>query len=333
MIKKILCVIFIAASFGVFAQTVDPSQSNVENAYESFKKEFHKELGDTDDEVQNKVLAYRPIVKLPNWFINFKNTDPNTSLSVGISDPGLDSLKALEQATIRALAIAAFSNKSLIQNVSDNYYLDNDGAKTLGKFISFTYYSTQETLGLKLLEYEYTSNGEMLVLIDYSNSGDTKYFISSNIELFQSETSGKVITRLLFEADAQSNRGENFKASWLVKENKNSYEIESEWDGESLEFFPAKYRYVSDLSMGENTGNIGDFSFDMKYGLWYAYINALAANMEQMEVFNSQVKFLDDKYDRQFQDLTRIVFTENTAFNISGIAINDNELTIKLVKD
>jgi len=333
MIKNILCVIFLGASFGVLAQTVDPSRSSVENAYESFKKELHEELGDTDDGEQNTVLAYRPIVRLPDWFINFKNTDPNHSLSVGISDPGLDSVNALEQATVRALAIAAFSNKSLIQNVSDNYYLDKDGAKTLGKFISFTYYTSQETLGLKLLDYEYTSNGEMLVLIDYVNTGDTNYNIKSNIELFQSETSGKVISRLLFEVEAQSNQGEDLKDSWLVKENRNSFEIESEWDGESLAFIPAKYRYVSDLSTGENADNIGDFNFDMKYGLWYAYINALATNMEQMEVFNSQVKFLDDKYDRQFQDLTRIVFTENTTFNIAGFTISDNKLTIKLVKD
>jgi len=138
---------------------------------------------------------------------------------------------------------------------------------------------------------------------------------------------------LLFEVDAQSNRGEDLKSSWLVKENRDSFEIESEWDGESLEFIPAKYKYVTDLSENENSDNNGDFSFDMKYGLWYAYINALAANMEQMEVFNSQVKFLDDKYDRQFQDLTRIVFTENSTFNIAGLKINDNKLSIKLVKD
>ena len=333
MIKSILCVIFIGASFAVLAQTVDPSRSSVENAYESFKKEFHKELGDTDEGSQNKVMSYRPAVKLPDWFATFSNTDPNTSLSIGVSDPGQDSLRAIKQATIRALAIAAFSNKSLIQNVSDNYYLDNDGAKTLGKFISFTYYSTEETLSVKLLDYEYTSNGEMLVLIDYSKEGDTKYFINSNIELFQSETSGKVITRLLFEVDAQTNQGEDLKASWLVKENRDSFVIESEWDGEPLESISAKYKYVTDLSKGENPVNISDFNFDMKYGLWYAYINALAANMEQMEVFNSQVKFIDDKYDQQFQDLTRIVFTENTTFKIAGLSLNDNKLTMQLVKE
>ncbi len=333
MIKNILCLIFLFVSMGIAAQTVDPSRSQVENAYESFKNEFHNELGEADEVVRKNVLAYRPAVKLPEWFVNFNNTDPGSLLSVGISDPGLDSLDALEQATVRALAIAAFSKKSLIQNVSDNYYLDKDGVKTLGKFLSFTYYITRDTLGFKLLEYEYTSNGEMLVLIDCAPSGDILFYINSNIELFQSETSGKVVSRLLFEVEAQSNMGEELKDSWLVNENSHSFEIESHWDGEALEFVPAKYRYYSEILPDNNGDNIGDFSFDMKYGLWYAYINALAANMEQMEVFNSRVKFLDDRYDQQFQDLTRIVFTENTAFNIAGLSVNDNKLTIKLVKD
>lgn len=333
MIKNLLCVFFLAASIGIAAQTVDPSKSGVENAYESFKKEFHNELGDADGVDQKNVLAYRPAVKLPDWFINFNSTDPGTLFSLGISDPGLDSLDALQQATTRALAMAAFSKKSLIQNVSDNYYLDKDGAKTLGKFQSFTYYTTRDTLGFKLLEYEYTSNGEMLVLIDCSSNGDIKYFINSNIELFQSETSGKVVGRLLFEVETQNNLGEELKSSWLVNENSSSIDIESRWDGEALEFVQAKYRYYTSLPTGDNSDNTGDFNFDMKYGLWYAYINAMAANMEQMEVFNSQVKFLDDRYDKQFQDLTRIVFTENTAFNIASLSINDNKLTINLVKD
>ncbi|MCF8364951.1 MAG: hypothetical protein K9H16_04170 [Bacteroidales bacterium] len=334
MTKQSLLFIFLIHFFSVFAQNANPKQKQVEHAYETFQQEFDEEFDDDNEMISQKnVLSYRPAVTLPDWLVNFNASHSGKFLSVGISDPGLDSLDALEQATVRALALAAFSKKVNIQNVSDNYYLDNDGVKALGKFNSFTFYTTTDTLGFKLLEYDFTSNNEMLALIEVLDNTDDPFLIQADIELFQSETSGKIISRLYFEVSAQDSRGENIKTNWLLKETANSIEISSTLDGVSIKANPAKYKYLAPDTVQSRDADNAVFSFDMKYGLWNAYLNALAANMEQMEVFNSQVKFLDDKYDRQYQDLTRIVFTENISFNISGLKFRDNFLMIDLVKD
>lgn len=334
MTKQALLLIFLLPAFSVFAQKVVPDQKPVEHAYESFKQTFEKEFeGEAVEAGKDEVISYHPAVNLPAWFVHFNASATPKLLSIGISDPGLDSLDALGQATMRALALASFSKKANIQNVSDNYYLDKDGSKTLGKFNSFTYYTTADTLGFNLLEYEFTSSGEMLVLIEVLDDAESPFFIHASLELFQSETSGKIISRLYFELDTQNPRGKNIKTTWLLKETPYSFEILSDWNGETIPFISAKYRYTSTSANHESSTAISEFRFDMKYGLWNAYLNALATNMEQMEVFNSQVKFLDDSYDKQFQDLTRIVFTEMISFEISDLKIDRNFLILDLVKE
>jgi hypothetical protein len=330
MAKLPLILLFLATITFLVAQTVVPDRKRVENAYESFKDEFDEEFDQPEARSGDvSVLTYQPLVKLPDWFVNFDASVNEKFLSIGISDPGLDSLSAIEQATIRALALASFSKQSFIQNVSDNYYLDKDGEKTLGKFNSFTFCTTSASLGFEIIEYEYTSNGEMLVLIEVNSNADKPVALNPNIEFFQSETTGKIITRLLFEVEVR-NEGKNMHAQWLLNENSKSFEISSQHNGKPLEIMLAKFNYTSGVPGKEESAH---FSFDMKYGLWYAFINALAANLEQMEVFKSQVKFLDEEYDRQYQDLTRVVFTEEAAFLITGLHFNHNKLAMELVKD
>lgn len=315
-----------------FSQVNEPAKKQVENAYEKFKKEFHNEFGEDTGNNDVAVLNYRPPVQVADWFFGFTAGDASSQVCIGISDPGLDSLDALQQATIRGLALAGFSRQAQIQNVSDNYYLDDAGEKTLGKFNSFTSFLAEDSLGYTILEKQYTTNGEMLVLMKIDPAASDIYYVRSNLELFQSETSGRLINRLLFDINATDGSGNKIKTSWLLKENDKSYEINSDWNGQQLNILKAKFKYLSPVTSAGETAAPDDFKFDMKYGLWYAYLNAMAANMEQMDTFSSQVKYLDDTYDERFQDLTRVVFTENISFGIAGINITDNQLSLSLVK-
>lgn len=315
-----------------FSQVNQPGKKQVENAYEKFKKEFNSEFDENAGNSDVTVLSYRPPVTVDNWFCGFTADDASPQVCIGISDPGLDSLDALQQATIRGLALAGFSLHARIQNVSDNYYLDDAGQKTLGKFNSFTSFLADDTLGYTILEKQYTTNGEMLVLMQVDPAAPDIYFVQSNLELFQSETSGRLINRLMFDINATDSDGKKIKATWLLKENDKSYEISSEWNGQQLKLLKAKFKYLSPATTTEDAILPGDFKYDMKYGLWKAYLNALAANMEQMDTFSSQVKYLDDTYDERFQDLTRVVFTENISFGIAGIHITDNQLSLRLLK-
>jgi hypothetical protein len=327
-----MLLLFILISLLAKAQVIPRNEQGVEMQYEQFKKEFDKEFGeDIVNENQKNVLSYQPSVKLKSWFTGSNGSD-NQQIIFGISDPGLDSLDALKQATVRALALAAFSEKSNIQNVSDNYYLEHEGNRTLGKFNSFTTYTASGNPGFNILEQQYTSNGEMIVKLATTRDAREAVKIDASLELFQSETSGLLITRIFLEVDAQMQDGETLHATWLLQETPRSIEIESAWNGQRLNLMNAKFKYFPEAKSNPESKEISGFWFDMKYGLWYAYISAMAVNMEQMEVFSSQVKFLDEKYKERFQDLTRVVFSEKVSFRMSGIELMDNEMSLRIEK-
>lgn len=326
-------ILFISFLLFPGAQVVSQNNQGVEAQYEQFKKEFNKEFGEDkkEDDNQKAILSYRPSVALQHWFF-VENDSHQNRISYGISDPGLDSTDAEEQAIIRALALASFAGKSKIQNVSDNYYLEHAGSRTLGKFNSFTSFMATDTLGYQLLEKQYTSNGEMIVKIQADPDAPDAMMLESNLELFQSETTGLLITRVFLETRAQKPNEEGLYTSWMVQETPGSIEIESTWNGQRLNLLQAKFKYHSDNKAAPEKVDIANFWFDMKYGLWHAYINAMTVNMEQMDVFDSQVKFLDENFDERFQDLTRVVFSETVSFRISGIKMMDNQISINLKK-
>lgn len=331
MAKLTLTILLLLLAFSSNAQVVDPDKKHVEKAYEKFREEFHQEFdGDQEKKEGKQVMTYRPAVLLENWLFAPRDKEAGKTISLGVSDPGLDSTDAMKQATLRALSLAAFMRRSEIQNISDNYYIEDAGTKTLGKFNSFTSFVSLDTLGFSLVDYQYTTNGEMIALIDVMNRNENPYTIRSELELFQSETSGRLLTRLMLTVVAENSEGENIHASWLLKENSRSYEIVSDWNGQRIDPLQARLKYLSPQEKMQHEFAISDYRFDLKYGLWYAYLNALAANMEQMEVFTSQVKFLDEKFDDRFQDLTRVVFTETISFRVKGIRILDNQLSVDL---
>lgn len=328
MIKVCLQLIFLGVFIFGNAQNYTPDRKNVEQAYEKFKDTFHTELGGDLDNNPNHVLSYQPAVKLPQWLFNLDAYSSANILSIGISDPGLDSLQALQQATLRALSLAAFSKNCEVQNVSDNYYFDTDGHKTLGKFNSFTKFKTSAILNYTILQSFYTGNKEMMVLID-AHENSSGFLIHANMELFQSETSGQIMSRLQFDLDAESPDGKKSSLSWLLQETDRSFEIKSEWNANRVNIPNAKYKYkASEPDNDETPSPNYAYNFSMKYGFWSACILAMAVNMEQMETFSSQIKTMDDVFDDQFQDLTRIVYSEECAFTLEKITVTDNHLSV-----
>jgi hypothetical protein len=329
--KKLLFYIILFFPFLVVAQHVEPEPKAIENDFKAFRDSFDKDFGSEDATYsETKVISYRPVVVLPEWFVNFNSQ--NTEVSLGISDPGLDSLEAINQATHRALALASFARHVHIKNVSDNYYLDNEGKKNLGKFNSFTLYLSSDSLAYTLRNSTYTSNGEALVLIELVHDRSRSTALESSIELYQTETLGKVISRIKMETKLPAREEQPLQSSWTLLESSQSYEISSIWENRLLNMPLAKYKYLNPVSTNSEARQDDNFAFDMRYGLWYAYINALVVNMEQMDVFSSQIKILESKYDEHYQDLTRVVFSEAHSFSISGIYVEDNKLSLNLIK-
>ncbi|HZK08667.1 MAG TPA: hypothetical protein VFC92_10750 [Bacteroidales bacterium] len=326
MKKLLLFVAFVGSGFLLWGQAPDKQQ--VERAYESFQKNFRS--GQQPDQPSNRfrgsVVPLQPMVSLPAWFF----TPAAASQYIGISDALPDSTTAHQQAIMRALAVAAFANGCTVKNISDNYYIDHGGRKTLGKFNSFTSLTSRGELNYEVLQTFISANGEAIVLlqVSYNDTGTTP--IESHLELFQSETDDNLLTRLTFDISTDTMQKLPAQASWLLKENDTRSDISSILDNVPQVLPMARYRYCSDIQLPEPTAD--EYTFDLTNGLWYGYINALAVNLEQMQVFSSQVKYLDEDSNNQFQNLTRIVYHEKIAFDLHGVTISNNHLSLILEK-
>jgi hypothetical protein len=326
MKKLLLSVILVFTGFLLWGQT--PDEQQVERAYESFQETFRSEQQPLEpvQRFRGNVVPLQPVVSLPAWFFA-----PAEELQfIGISDALPDSTTAQQQAILRALAVAAFANGCKVQNISDNYYNDHGGRKTLDKFNSFTSLTSRGKVNYEVLKTFMSANGEAIVLLQISATDTGTTPIESHLELFQSETGDNLMTRLMFDIATDTMQQLPAQAAWLLKENKKQFDINSSLDNTPQVLPMARYRYSSELSLPEPAADA--YTFDLTNGLWYGYVSALTVNLEQMQVFSSQIKYLDQDFNNEFQDLTRIVYHENIAFRLHRITIIDNRLSVELEK-
>jgi hypothetical protein len=325
---KTIPIIFVLLLFAAnaFSQS-GKDKRQVEQAYENFKQTFSREFSQTSEKTYTPVSFISP-AKLPEWFFNFNDMYPGKNLFTGISDAGPDSLDAYHQALGRALAMAAFAQKTNVQNIHDNYYQDRNGQRTRGMFNTFTTYTAEASVAFRILEKFQTGNDEIILLIETASGLKDSAFVNATIELFQSEGEHDVITRLDSEITIESFGLENISLSWQMMENRRSYEVESALNGKKLPVMNARFLYHP--SANAETTEDFMYRFDLKYGLAATFFNALAINLEQFEVFDSQIKTVNEQYGGRYQDLTRVIFTDEFSFELSNLQIHKNQLQLTL---
>lgn len=332
----------------VKAQGNKPVGNEVERAYQSFEKDFNKEMGvkyaqKPESQKPNQIIAWHTPVQLPEWLFNYASSNQHSTIAIGISDPGLDTLVALKQARIRALAMIALMNESKVQNISDNYYIDQAGKKTLGKFNSFSNITGEAWFAensVELLEMVYTSNQEMIIVvrvkIDPKNKKDCHH-VKCNIEFFQSEhglsSRNTLLNRMLVKIEETNCKNEANTFEWLQNEGVKGADISSLWNGQPLPVVTGKFKYLMPgTAKGNESENDFPAEFDLTFGLWNAYISAFILQLENMDVFNSQVKYLDDTFDKQFQDLTRVISSNSLKPEPVSFYIRENKLVLETAK-
>lgn len=337
-------------TFDLWSQHTDPHRNKVEQAYESFKQEFREEFGGEFLEVENgdttTLISFKKAVTLPGWMFSKNPDHQKTYTVIAMSDPGLDSALALEQARIRALALIVLENRSSIQNISDNYYLDRSGERTLGKFNSFTNIAAAAVLNsdqFRVVSVEYTSNNEAILMAslpaDAINNPEACDTIRCSLELFQSETGktnkASLVSRLIFNIDYTGCDSVQKHAHWQLNESSGSLEVISELNKNQLQIPRAKYKYISDRlvdSLQQIQEPDQPIAFELKYGLWYGYIRGIASQLEHLDVFNLQVKNMDDDFYRLYQDLTRVISSQDLSFRITSISVSENRILLNIIK-
>jgi hypothetical protein len=320
-----------------FGQT-DAERKKTDRAYESFKQTFDYEFEDSkpakdEDQTSEQPVVYYPPVNLPEWFFDYGHG----SRMIGISDPGMDSLTALNQARLRAIALLALSHSYRIETVMDNYYIEKGGARTLGKFNVFTTISSAlpaNDEGFETIASFFAPTGEVIVLVemqDISSSSDTCDRIECTIGNFESEQTltrhPVYMRRVAMDMEINQCRGVKTTANWVQSESMGRYDILSELDSMNIAPVRGTFKYLTPESYHQKLPEAAfqEF-FNLDKGLWSGYISALINNLEKMEIFNSQIKNLDETYHRQYQGLTRVIFSFESSFRVKQTYIMDNQL-------
>lgn len=323
-----------------YGQT-DTERKKTDKAYESFKQTFDQEFEDGKpakdvDQTSEQPVTYYPPVNLPEWFFDY-----GVGLKMtGISDPGMDSLTAFMQAKMRAMALLSAANSYQIETVMDNYYIEKNGAKTLGKFNAFTTISTALPANddsFETVASFYAPTGEMIVLVemkDISTSSDTCDRISCTIGNFESEQTLSrrpvYLRRVAMEWEINPCRGTLSTANWVLSESMGRYDILSEMDSMVIEPVRGTFNYLTPETSSRQLPE-AEFQelFKLDKGLWIGYISAMINQLEKMEVFNSQIKNLDETYLEHFQGLTRVIFSGQGSFRIKQAKIIENRLVLE----
>ncbi len=343
MTRLFLVIFLVIGAVGLQAQ-IEPPRQKIDRDYEVFKQQFDAEFLEKNTikpevEKQPGRRGYYAPFDLPAWLFEVWDHAPGRTLAIGISDPGMDSIQGYRQALIRAMGMVALSEKCRIENVLDNYYLDKEQRKTLGKFNSFTNLFAIKALSYKsisILQQETTSFGETILLIALTQDltaklpdGEVKLLIE-NFESEQTQTKKPfIIGKTRSTLQYPDITGQRQIYTWQKSFAPNVSEIESGTDTLVPFNFEKSFTYRTPLTSNVQTKSNFSQYFTLEQGLWDAWQSAVVNHLEQMDVFNSQVKNLDEQAGDQFQGLIRVIFSGEGSFRISRAIIEENQLRLE----
>ena len=299
-------------------------------------------------------LAQNRTTNLPSWLFKTENYN-RIDLAIGISEPGSDTTKALEQAKLNAMLNYSLRHDATITsltNVGMGSQQDDNKSESNLEYILFTSIIKGKLPSLSIVSVKekfFTSYGEAVVLVEINNDlpGDsaiTDYLVTRSAG-FQKENNlfPMFIDELEFEVFSDDSM---IYSQGIAKEGQKYFEIKPQNekhsffdipDFKSAMFYPVSGGQKKDSKWPEMASPLG-------YGLWMAYFFNL---IDQLSLYNNmdincQYKLSStntgtlDKSDHSlsFQQLIyslKNVQASELKYSIDNIYISDNHLFMSLI--
>ena len=332
---------FLLCGLFVFPQSgSNKSGQEIEQQYDHFKQTFDKEFESEDSGAERqdeKLRANLPPAELPVWMLDMDGiAEAGELLLLGISDPGLDSTLAIEQAKIRALGLLSIFNGATIQNITDVYSSEMAGDNIIGKFSSYSKiesFLNYNLSHLKIHKQGFTSYGEAIVLAGFEvrgmNTTDIKGLVVADYFLSEEGDYDDLFVYSTFNFDLKLRN--NLVSEYSCHNTRHSILISSKHYNEELDFDCGKFKYFLPQEITIAEDELLKYSYtDLGDGLWNAYLSAILRQIEMADKQTSEIKRMGDQYAGKFQTLTREISNLNLSFEQSGIFIRDNMLYVKL---
>jgi hypothetical protein len=333
--------------FVVNGQTQEETQKRIHDHYSGFKAEFEKEFGlnDTADLNTPPSNIHRVFfkTKLPDWVLDFPDSDEPIIYGIGISEPGMTKDSAFRLATLRAKAILCLLNETNISGLTD-YYISEKNLDD-GNIISSTYrefYKIVSSLTVNQSDFTivndtFTANNEAIILLSL-RPGSELTEDSLTIRTY-SEVSGthnkknnKYSTTARMELTA-GELGPDKKATnyfqYIVKKYNKKAKIISNYSGATISCNTDAMTYQTNFISSEE-GESFDLSYTLQKGLWFAFSSVLLETLVvNYNDTNAKQSGLYDQYNELSQNLNRTLSRKNISLRLKGLLIENNNLRIK----
>jgi len=323
-------------------------QAQSQSVYRSLDEDYRRYLKIMEEEtigVESDLLGlyYRIPEQLPGWFFKPGQYARHERFFIGISEPGMDSVRALKLAGLRARALAVLSQKARINHITDHYQRirENDEHFDQGsRFLDYSKIEARQThaKGNWIVEKTYyTRYGEGIVLVSQadSNGEDTLSVRGEFMQLTREEEvflEQTLLCRLnILETPRGNDPPMKNESRYLRQALGEDFRIRSVFNNDTLVFPYHPYRYVAADTLN-SPGQNPDITFSLKDGLWNGFVHLLFSNLTfQNRQMESRVKSSYDHYSLKNQGIIRSVSGHNLHFRLTGLSLKDNLLSMDLM--
>ncbi len=330
-----IVVILMLLSCVVSAQITNEQREQIDRDKKNFEKVFNQEFNIPD---RNKQFVDRVPAKLPEWFKNFSSSDGFSS--IGISDPGMDTLPAIELAISRAKALLSFYNNSLVEGVND-YYSNKSELKNSGsiflreKYIDYCKIRSSiniDTSKLKVKKITFTKYKEAIVLIQYESNDSTEgtemITVDGSVFMVENQYGNKSDYSARFELDITKNS--NKYASYQIQEEDKRYRFISMFMNREV---PVEELFYAYLYTEEKNGISMSYKAKVPDGLWRSFLKQIMRKMLNIaQVENLKIKKVDDVFNNsQNNYLIREVFKKSDIkYYLKSVVFSNNDFKVNV---
>jgi len=301
--------------------------------------ETETKISEREDSLDQSHTYYLIPQELPDWLFRPEKYATSEKFFIGISNPGMDSLRAVNLAKSRAEALCVLSEKMQVDNVSDNFMVSREFEGKESQYLDFTRLSRNKILQNNEFVVDktfYTKYQEGIVLVSlhpsHNRGIDTIQVNGELMQLAREDNYGlenTVFCKLKIKKISSDAKKDTVLTKYVYKGRNRNFNLHTFFQGDSIEFPVHPYRYVSSSDTLDYSSFVVHNS--LSAGLWNSFINTLFSNISYYNKnLEASVKSSYDNYSLKSQGIIRTVSRNHLTYSLKRIIINDNELAIRL---
>lgn len=344
-IKKVkyIIVIILVLTFSLsYSQITEEQRRRIDRDKENFEKVFNQEFN--IPKRGGVSFRDRSPAKLPDWFKKF-TANGSGKYSIGISDPGMDTVPAIHLAITRAKALLGLYNRPLVEGVND-YYSNKSELKGSGeiylreKYVDFCKIKTSfkiDTTKLKVEKIAFTKYNEAIVLVNYAGevneTAGEPFKVNGSVFMVESQMGRKTDYSAKFDLDIRKNN--RCLSHYEIQEEDNRYRFLSKYMGHEVPFTEYYFGY---LYYAKNTSGVSmSYKAKVPDGLWRSFIKQIMRQMLNLaQVENLKIKKVDDVFgntssgDKNNYLIREVFKKDDIHFSLNSIEFKDYDFVVNI---